>query len=252
MAKVVGHHSDGSKCYTVGCRLAHVSSSSAALAQGDVNGFLNASLAENAQKTVIAPPDFLHRGKLTLPNNYVTNGFNTSTTEKLSIVESPVSDRDHNYHLDIKPGGWVTLDVNETGIYDPDYGLQGERDQIFIGNEDGKLNVQYITDPEDLSYVAEEMDDDEREQAETKIRDYLKKNYNATADFTSSDAWDDVTVIYNSSEPTHNYQELKDGGVSITTSNLMAALESDKSYLNVRGNGPMAVYEAMNELGINH
>jgi len=168
----------------------------------------------------------------------------------ISIVESPISDRERNYWISFESAANRTSYINvspvEFGIEHPELGQSNDNDRLYIGTEnsrgDGTLEVQYSADVDTDSYAEEIMEleaEGELEEFETEILNALRKetgDENIDIQFSSGgETWDDVAVLYNhkivDELPIHDINP--DGSIEASTSNLMAHLEGSAAYNQV-------------------
>jgi hypothetical protein len=162
-----------------------------------------------------------------------TNGMNAVQPELVTVIESPVSDREHNYFVTLKDGAGVTIDVFLAGIQDDDSYYGSDREQLYIGRDGDDLVVQFSGEEEDFSEIAALLDDDDRIDIEEDVRAKVAEMLPGTnVEFTNSDNWDFVQGLYTLPEAEGTVEP--DGDLSITTSNAMAALEAEPGYGAVR------------------
>tara|TARA_R110002051_G_scaffold314950_5_gene392679 strand:+ start:10341 stop:11060 length:720 start_codon:yes stop_codon:yes gene_type:complete len=167
-----------------------------------------------------------------------------------SIIESPVSDREHNYWLCLESGanrsGYINVCPSEFGVEHPELGLGNANDRLYVGTENirgqGGLEMQYCAASDVEEYAEQVMEleaNNELDAFESKILKALREETgddNLDIIFSSGgEAWDDVSVIYNSQvvdmAPIHTVNP--DGSIEASTSNLMAHLESKPAYHQV-------------------
>jgi hypothetical protein len=181
---------------------------------------------------------------------------NGGSQEGVTVIESPVSDRERNYSLTFNNGGYITVNPFMFGIESPETSGQysGDRDSLFIGagfdvSKGDALQVQfcYAADSEDLASEVEDLNAEELSALEKTIVDDLKAEFgdSVVIEFSSGgDRWDDVQVMYNTSYP--GAERGLDGRLNAFTSNIMAVLEVDDQYLKVRnGFGETIIYNAL-------
>jgi hypothetical protein len=183
---------------------------------------------------------------------------------KLTIVESPVSDRERNYWVELQPYGYLNVNPTEFGIFDPDGpAYSGDRDSLYIGTEnyalDGRLQVQYVAADSDMEFMesVEDLDDEQLQELETAVLHALRTEFGDDVDVeftTSVERWADVSVMYNrvftDENAVHEFDE-KTGNVAFYTSNVMATLEQDEKYRALRdGDGIQVIRDVLRDRGL--
>jgi hypothetical protein len=168
----------------------------------------------------------------------------------VSIIESPISDRERNYFLcfesRVNRHSSIYVSPVEFGIEHPELGQGNDDDRIYIGTEDCRgmdtLDVQYLA-AVDVSRYADQImeleDEGKLSEFETEILIALRAE---TGDpntdvrfFDDGITWSRVTVIHNhkivDELPIHSINP--DGSIEVTTSNLMSSLEDSPVYQKI-------------------
>jgi hypothetical protein len=166
----------------------------------------------------------------------------------VEVIESPVSDRDRNYHLTFDVlGGYVFVNPAEFGIEDPESDCDDwqQLDRLYISREiggaDGVLETQFESAVRDTEFTELLSDVSEEQMAaiEAEVRQELRAQLSdgVDVDFSSNgERWDDVRVLYSKTFDAEQSPATvdNDGRTSVTTSNLMPSLEEDATYVRVR------------------
>lgn len=192
--------------------------------------------------------------------------FGGGSTVGVQVIESPVSDRERNYHLtfDEPRGGFVFVSPSQFGIEDPERESDDEFDvdRLTVSRQTGEvpgvLFTRFDAAVRDIGFteLLEDVSGEELTAIESEIRQELRAVIGRGTDaiFGSElDRWADVQVLYTKIFPADGSPATidPDGRTSVTTSNLMVDLEDDDGYLKVRGGvGDRIIFSVLERHGI--
>lgn len=182
------------------------------------------------------------------------NWVNGGQGDRVTVVESTVSDRDRNYWVQFEAdGGYINVNPFEFGIEDPDFQSTSDGDRLYVGTEnyrgENRLQVQFASadDPYESEYMGAvaDLDDETVNDLENEILNRLRFNFGEDIDVqfaSGGDRWDDIQVFYNKvyDDTTGGFENDR-GKISFFTSNLMADLESDETYRSIRNGAGLGI-----------
>lgn len=211
--------------------------------------------SEAATGTITAPAHPLGEGA------YWANG---GQATDVRMIESPISDREHNYHVSIpSTGGHFHVNPWEFGISDPEGAFSDDTDRLYVGvsadSASGVLETQFTTqvDSDYFDGIFDDVSDERRTRVEEEIRSRITEKFGPKTLIeysTGGEPWDDVSVMYNKNYAADGSQVVTfddKGTAQFTTSNLMFDLEEDAGYRAVLdGQVNAVVFQTLRDNGI--
>jgi hypothetical protein len=196
---------------------------------GSTGGEFTTKEQSAAELTLLALPGLnTHSGR---------NGFHSSTPEQVTVVESPISDNgERNYWVALKDGGNISFNVADSGIADSRTDMWVEREELLLYREGDEVTVQYFGEPEDYTYIAEDLDAETIADIEQELRNTLRDGvHKIDVDFTSDNTWDSVHGYCTETSYQMEEQDYIRGLHSVHTTNVMFLLEANNpDYRSIR------------------
>lgn len=165
------------------------------------------------------------------------------TSGYVGIVESPVSDRDMNYHLTLGENAMLTTYISDSGLAD-EYGFgRHDRDQVtfFTSSPAERIGIQIEYNDDYFYEATDHMDEDEFESFKEKVNSALAEiDPNLTANFENEGIF---SIMYNDNT---DVEHDKDGNATFFTSNVLHKY-GESEHLDKIDNAFQAVWNIQNE-----